>query len=468
MARDSVVGNVAQDLGLSPSQLAARKARVVSEGSEQRFRLDPRSGVLTLTETLDREHICPHSESCTLFFQLLLENPVQLIRGEVDVRDVNDNSPEFRKKDILLKILETASPGSRFPLETARDKDRQLDREEHRELRLVLTATDGGSPPRSGTAEVRVVVLDANDNMPVFSREVYEVRVAENSPPGQLLVRVSATDPDDGSYGKVRYTFTEMSELPDELFDLNVFTGEILLSGNLDFEESQYHEIQVKATDGGGLSAHSRVHVEVLDVNDNAPEITLSSVRRARRREPGTLPTFPQSAADSGAGSLPRSYVYDVRLAAGTVDSEFRFLGPLFPCFPAGLPQGGADQRSSLCSAGLGQQEGDWAAQVYFCDLMCVQMEILNHKETSDLMVTLNHYQKLCGPFASLSGTYNLWKIYDGCTLKWNGDLNVSCGLNGNGDLNEACCLLNFLQGLNCELCSYGHPTFYVYYHYSI
>ncbi|OXB52459.1 hypothetical protein ASZ78_002145, partial [Callipepla squamata] len=61
--------------------------------------------------------------------------------------------------------------------------------------------------------------------------------------------------------------------------------------------------------------------------------------------------------------SLPRSYVYDVRLAAGTVDSEFRFLGPLFPCFPAGLPQGAADQRSSLCSAGLGQQEGDWAAQ---------------------------------------------------------------------------------------------------------
>uniref|UniRef100_A0A669QAE4 Cadherin domain-containing protein n=1 Tax=Phasianus colchicus TaxID=9054 RepID=A0A669QAE4_PHACC len=112
MARDSSVGNVARDLGLSPSQLAARKARVVSEGSEQHFRLDPHSGVLT----------------------------------------------------------------------------RALDREDQRELHLVLTAVDGGSPPRSGTAEVRVVVLDANDNVPVFSREVYEVRVAENSPPGQLVV----------------------------------------------------------------------------------------------------------------------------------------------------------------------------------------------------------------------------------------------------------------------------------------
>lgn len=112
--------------------------------------------------------------------------------------------------------------------------------------------------------------------------------------------------------------------------------------------------------------------------------------------------------------------------------------------------------------------------QVYFCDLMSVQMEtcvpgeILNHKETSDLVVTLGHYQKLCGPFASLSGTYNLWKIYDGCTLKQNGDLNVSCGLNGNGDLNEAGCLLDFLPGLTCGLCSCGHLTSYVYYHCSI
>ncbi|OXB50923.1 hypothetical protein ASZ78_007681, partial [Callipepla squamata] len=295
-------------------QLAARKARVVSEGSEQRFRLDPRSGVLTLTETLDREHICPHSESCTLSFQLLLENPVQLIRGEVDVRDVNDNSPVFPQKEMVLEIIETAVLGSRLPLETARDMDmglngvqnysltanshfslalekgkggakyvklvlqRQLDREEQRELHLVLTATDGGSPPRSGTADVRVVVLDANDNMPVFSREVYEVRVAENSPPGQLLVRVSAADPDDGSYGKVHYAFTQASHMSHQLFSLNAETGEIRVSGNLDFEETELYEIEVKATDGGGLHAYCKVHVEVLDMNDNAPEITVSSV----------------------------------------------------------------------------------------------------------------------------------------------------------------------------------------------
>uniref|UniRef100_A0A8C0EEF8 Cadherin domain-containing protein n=1 Tax=Bubo bubo TaxID=30461 RepID=A0A8C0EEF8_BUBBB len=156
--------------------------------------------------------------------------------------------------------------------------ERQLDREEQRELNLLLTATDGGSPPKSGTAQIRIVVLDANDNIPVFSREVYEVRLAENSPPGLLAVRVTAADPDEGSNGKVRYAFTQTSERARQLFELNPATGEIRVAGNLDFEEAENHEMMVRATDGGGLSAHCKVQVEVLDVNDNAPEIALTSL----------------------------------------------------------------------------------------------------------------------------------------------------------------------------------------------
>ncbi|XP_063205665.1 protocadherin beta-15-like isoform X2 [Chroicocephalus ridibundus] len=314
MERDSFVANIANDLGVSPSQLAARKARVVSEGSEQLFRLNQNTGILTAKESLDREEICPQSDTCTLFFKIFFENPLQLIRGEVEVRDVNDNSPEFPEKEMVLEILETAPPGSRFPLEGAQDKDvgsnglqnyslgsnshfslalgtgkdgvkyvelvleRQLDREEQRELNLLLTATDGGSPPRSGTAHVRVVVLDANDNIPVFGREVYEVRLAESSPPEQLVVRVVAVDPDEGSNGKVRYAFTQTSERSRQLFELNPVTGEIRLAGNLDFEEAKNHKMVVRGTDGGGLSSHCKVQVEVLDVNDNAPEIALTSL----------------------------------------------------------------------------------------------------------------------------------------------------------------------------------------------
>ncbi|XP_064017495.1 protocadherin beta-16-like [Pogoniulus pusillus] len=313
MERDSLVGNIAQDLGLAPSQLAARKARVVSEGSQQLFRLNPSSGVLTAKESLDREEICPQSETCTLFFTLFLDNPLQLIRGEVEVVDVNDNSPTFSEKEMVFEIPETTSPGSRFLLDTAQDADagsnglqnyilgsnshfslslgtekdgakfaellldQQLDREEQKELSLLITAIDGGSPPRSGTAQIRIVVLDTNDNTPMFSQEVYEVRLPENSPPGQLVARVLATDPDEGSYGKVRYTFTQLSKGSAQLFDLNPDTGEVLVVGNLDFEDTKNHKMVIKATDGGGNSAHCKVQVEVVDVNDNAPEIALTS-----------------------------------------------------------------------------------------------------------------------------------------------------------------------------------------------
>ncbi|XP_054244961.1 protocadherin beta-16-like [Indicator indicator] len=313
MERDSFVGNIAQDLGLDPSQLAARKARVVSEGNQQLFRLNPSTGVLTATESLDREEICPQSDTCTLFFTLFLDNPLQLIRGEVEVLDVNDNSPVFPEKEMVLDIPETTPPGFRFLLESACDKDvginglqnyslgsnlyfslvlgtgkdgikypelvlgQHLDREEVPKISLILTATDGGSPPRSGTALIEIVVLDANDNMPVFSREVYGVRIAENTPTGHLVVRVAATDPDDGSYGKLQYTFSRTLEGSQHVFELNPDTGEIRVIGKLDFEETKKHEMVVKATDGGGLFTQCKVQVEIVDVNDNAPEIQLTS-----------------------------------------------------------------------------------------------------------------------------------------------------------------------------------------------
>ncbi|XP_064017493.1 protocadherin beta-15-like [Pogoniulus pusillus] len=313
MERDSLVGNIAQDLGLAPSQLAARKARVVSEGSQQLFRLNPSSGVLTAKESLDREEICPQSETCTLLFTLFLDNPLELIRGEVEVLDVNDNSPVFPSKEMVLKIPETTPSGFRLPLEKAQDKDegsnsvqnyslgydshfslsvksgndgvkypelvleRQLDREEKPEINLLLTATDGGSPPRSATGLVRIVVLDANDNIPAYNREVYEVRLAENSAIGELVVSVSATDLDEGSNGKVHYALTETSKGSQQLFDLNPDTGDIRVAGKLDFEEMKKHDMTVRATDGGGLFSHCKVQVEVTDVNDNAPEIQLTS-----------------------------------------------------------------------------------------------------------------------------------------------------------------------------------------------
>ncbi|GAB0206615.1 protocadherin beta-15-like [Grus japonensis] len=273
----SVVANVAEDAGLAPAQLSARRARLASEDGRQHFRLDRGTGRLVVAERLDREQLCGQSGTCTLPFELLLANPLQFFRVEVTVEDINDHSPVFPEQQVTFKILETSNPGSRFPLEGAQDLDigsnsiqaysiapeneyfsvsfgsrskgkkyvelvleKPLDREEQAEMHFSLIAMDGGTPPRSGTTQVHIVVLDVNDNSPVFTED----QAVGQSPSAFVIDPVS---------------------------------GEIRLTKPLDFEVAENHELSVRATDGGGLSAICKVLVEVVDVNDNAPELVVSS-----------------------------------------------------------------------------------------------------------------------------------------------------------------------------------------------
>uniref|UniRef100_A0A8C3RYH9 Cadherin domain-containing protein n=1 Tax=Chelydra serpentina TaxID=8475 RepID=A0A8C3RYH9_CHESE len=156
--------------------------------------------------------------------------------------------------------------------------EKSLDREEQAVHNLILTATDGGDPVRSGTAQIRVIVLDANDNAPIFSQPVYKVSVWENVPEGSTLVTVKATDLDEGANKEVKYSFQKITDKAPQMFHLDPKTGEITLVGKLDFEESRDYHMAVEAKDGGGLVTHCKVEIEVLDENDNAPEMTLTSV----------------------------------------------------------------------------------------------------------------------------------------------------------------------------------------------
>ncbi|XP_029439953.1 protocadherin beta-16-like [Rhinatrema bivittatum] len=313
----SFVANIANDLGLDNKKLSLRRAHIVSEENKQYFQLVPNSGDLLIKEKLDREELCRQTERCTSHFEILLEKPLQFFRVEVQIYDVNDNSPVFSEDEVVLQILETAAVGSRFPLEAARDSDmgsnslkeytlsssehfhlhiqnrsdggkyaelvlvKPLDREKQPEIRLLLTAMDGGSPPRSGTAQIRIIVTDANDNPPVFTQELYKVFLLENTPVDGLVANVSATDLDHGINGKILYSFSQKSEENRQQFNINQENGEIKLKSPLDFEAIQIFEIQIQAVDGGGLSAHCKVLVEVVDVNDNAPEITVTSLTRS-------------------------------------------------------------------------------------------------------------------------------------------------------------------------------------------
>ncbi|XP_015428098.1 PREDICTED: protocadherin beta-6 [Myotis davidii] len=331
------VANLTKDLGLGSGELAARGARVVFKGNRQHLQLDPQTYDLLLNEKLDREELCGPTEPCVLPFQVLLENPLQFFQAALQVGDINDHAPEFPARDMILKISEITAPGKIFPLKVAQDLDvgsnglqsytvssnahfrvltrsrsdgrkfpelvldKALDREEQPELRLTLTALDGGSPPRSGTIEIQIWVLDSNDNAPEFAQELYEAQVPENSSLGSLVTTVSARDLDAESFGEVSYALLQTDDV-DQPFEINAITGEIRLRKTLDFEEFQSYHVDVEATDGGGLSGKCSIVIQVLDVNDNAPELAMSSLSSA---VPENLPetvvaVFSVSDADSG------------------------------------------------------------------------------------------------------------------------------------------------------------------------
>uniref|UniRef100_A0A8U7P7A6 Uncharacterized protein n=1 Tax=Corvus moneduloides TaxID=1196302 RepID=A0A8U7P7A6_CORMO len=156
--------------------------------------------------------------------------------------------------------------------------ERALDREKQSSFELVLMAVDGGDPTRSGTVQIRINVTDLNDNQPVFSKSVYEARVAENLPVGSLVLRVWATDADMGSNGRVSYSFGNVPDDVPLFFVVDSESGEIRIAGLLDFEEKNKYSFGMEARDGGGLIGHCEVQIDITDENDNVPEITILSL----------------------------------------------------------------------------------------------------------------------------------------------------------------------------------------------
>ncbi|XP_028838492.1 protocadherin beta-16-like isoform X33 [Denticeps clupeoides] len=314
--RGTVVGNIAKDLGLDAKGLFYREARLDTEDTEKRFYdINLQSGDLRVAEKIDREELCGSAVSCSLHYELVLENPLELHHISVQIEDVNDNSPRFPEEEIKLEIRESAVKGARFPLDEAHDADvgrngiqsymleknehfslsvhsnsdggkyselileKELDREEKQEVILTLTAVDGGSPQRSGSTVIRVTVLDANDNLPVFTEPVYKVSLPENSPLNTVVVTVSATDADEGANGEVTYAFSRISDKAAQLFFIDGHTGEIKVKGQIDFEEKKEYEIRVQAKDGLGLTSNAKVVIDVTDLNDNTPVIFLKSLK---------------------------------------------------------------------------------------------------------------------------------------------------------------------------------------------
>uniref|UniRef100_A0A671U5A2 Protocadherin 2 alpha a 1 n=1 Tax=Sparus aurata TaxID=8175 RepID=A0A671U5A2_SPAAU len=329
MKEGTAVGNVAKDLGLDRTSLTERRIRVVSGSKDAFFEVNPDNGALQVRRKIDREELCQGSGACVIELKVLVENPLEIHYVVVEITDVNDHSPIFSEKEQQFLIAEHASPGARFELHAARDPDaginsirtytvtsnehfeieisqndeekipflvlkKSLDREQKNKHVLFVTAVDGGKPPRSGTLNVSVVVLDINDNRPIFSQETYQIEIYENVPVGTTVTRVNATDPDEGTNGEIEYSLSKtLVRKVYDIFELDRITGQIQLKGQLDFEEAEMYKLDVQASDKGTppLTSRCRVIVKIKDVNDNPPEIEITSLSNtvSEDSKPGTI-----------------------------------------------------------------------------------------------------------------------------------------------------------------------------------
>ncbi|XP_049330709.1 protocadherin gamma-A11-like isoform X16 [Astyanax mexicanus] len=313
MQKGSFVGNIAQDLGLDLKRLKSGKARIYTGDSTEYIELNKERGVLLIKERIDREALCGQTTPCALHFQITLENPMEFYSVTVEIVDINDNSPSFKRTEMQFKISESAVAGAKFVLERAVDSDvgvnglqsyslnptdnfslkiqnqadgnkivemilqKALDREKQEQLSLILTALDGGDPRLSGTAQIYITVLDANDNAPVFTQEVYKATTIENAIKGTIVATVSASDADKGSNGEIIYSITSTHDTMPEMFEINMSTGEVKVAGNIDFEKARHYQIHVQATDDGGLTDSCKIALDVIDINDNTPLINIMS-----------------------------------------------------------------------------------------------------------------------------------------------------------------------------------------------
>ncbi|XP_076595479.1 protocadherin beta-16-like [Chaetodon auriga] len=316
MAKGSFVGNIAQDLGLDIKRLKSGKARVHTGNNVEYIELNRDRGVLLIKERIDREALCGQTTPCALHLQIIMENPIEFYRITVEILDINDNAPHFQKDSMKFDISESAMIGAKFVLERAFDSDiginglqsyslsptdnfilklhgqadeskkvemvlqKPLDREKHEQISLLLTANDGGEPKMSGTVQIHVTVLDANDNAPVFTQSIYRTRLQENSPRGTLLITVSASDFDYGSNGLVTYSISSSMVGILNHFEIDEKSGDVRVIGDVDYEKSKQYQIDIEARDQGGLSNSSKLVVDIIDINDNKPYIDVISTSR--------------------------------------------------------------------------------------------------------------------------------------------------------------------------------------------
>ncbi|XP_077393771.1 protocadherin 8-2 [Festucalex cinctus] len=316
-AAGTVIGNLAKDMSLSPPHSSRTNFRMMRQFNDSFIRVRESDGQLSVGERMDRERMCRHTPQCLVTFDVVnfSKERYRLIHVEVEVKDINDNSPEFPSAESVVEISENAAVGSHIPLDPAVDADvgsnyiqsyqisvnshftidvllradgvkyaelvlvKELDRETRASLSLDLVATDGGNPSRSGSTKITVRVTDFNDNSPVFDQNSFSVSLPEDAPVGSVILDLNAVDADEGPNGEVVYGFgKQVSHEIRDLFHVDSKSGRLTLRSPVDFEDKRTYELDVQATDLGPnpIPSVCKIVIHISDVNDNAPGISIT------------------------------------------------------------------------------------------------------------------------------------------------------------------------------------------------
>ncbi|XP_039632257.1 protocadherin alpha-C2-like [Polypterus senegalus] len=349
MEEDTVIGNIGSAIGLNAASLSKQKLQLALGSGQQYLKVDESNGNVLIKKKIDRESICAFKYECIINMEFVIEDPFQIFGIEVEILDVNDNAPTFSFPSMQINISESVLQSEKFLLMKAVDpdvgsntvcnyalnenayfeawKDRSnfaylviknaLDREMQAVHNLLLTAVDCGIPKLSGSVNVTVIVLDVNDNPPVFDQEIYEVNLTENVAVGTVVTKLKASDKDEGANAVLRFSFNHhTAQEVQETFMLHPETGEISVYGSLDYEEVKYFEFYVQAKDIGTnpIPGVCKVIINIRDSNDNYPEIVITSIKASVMENvpPGTqIALFSIKDLDSGDNGKVDCYILE-------------------------------------------------------------------------------------------------------------------------------------------------------------
>lgn len=272
------------------------------EDNIPQFRIDPATGAITLQAELDYEDMMTYTLAITAKDNGIPQKS-DTTYVEVNVNDVNDNAPQFLSPRYQGTVSEDAPPFTSVLQISATDRDahangrvqytfqngedgdgdftieptsgivrtvRRLDRESVPFYELTAYAVDRGVPPQRTPVHIQVTVLDVNDNAPVFPADDFEVLVKENSAVGSVVAQITATDPDEGANAQIMYQIVE-GNIP-EIFQMDIFSGELTSLIDLDYEARNEYVIVVQAT-SAPLVSRATVRIRLVDQNDNRPTL---------------------------------------------------------------------------------------------------------------------------------------------------------------------------------------------------